>query len=996
MKDKILKKNLMILASAGSGKTYQLGNRMIGKIGAQGADPERMVALTFTRKAAGEFADAVLSRLAVAADGKEEELFEELGREFNVQEALQKVVRALPRFQLGTMDGFFSQVVRGFQYELGVTGGKFELLQGPELDSAVADILSEMLIGALEGDDADEFLHAFKRATKGREEREVARLLADFFKDWHGLWKQGRRRVGDALVFGDLPRVEEWEEKKNSFAQSLRKTADHIEWTGNGQEAAYRKLIDDLEAHTVGSGSLSDAGKLFGEVCDWAVIGGPLILKFRKDFTPGPVAEDVFRELFDCLRRCELAAAVSRTRAVLDLVKRYDEECERRLRRRGLLGFDDVKVLMSRWAKDEDSRLARDQIDFRLGARYDHWLLDEFQDTSAAEWLGMKPLLDEAASDEEGSLFIVGDTKQAIYGWRGGDVRLFDHVREMYFSEDEVVPMPDSWRSCEAVLELVNRVCGNREILAELFGDPLAERWPWDHHRAAKGDLTGEARVEVVKGADERYARMVELMRELGVGEKALSCGILVRTNDQLSKVAELLRAEGFDVIEEGSRKPTKDHPVGIALCHLLGWLADPADRLARLVVKMSPLEEVLHVRYDGMDSKAWEELLGEAHELGFSKMIEGLFAEFSANCSPYGKRCAHDVISALAAFDSVGGSVRDALRWVKDLQVPQSPGVAAVQVMTVHKSKGLGFDVVILPELEDVQVPNGGRFKIAQQGNWLLQNPPSWVREGFPALCAAEKSWQDEQRYEALCVLYVALTRAKRGLYVLLPEAKKDRAEPWSSPANLVRRAVGVEFEEDLFRSGSSAWLEEIGERAVREEVGGFELAPPTAMRARSTPSGTKQERVTDGANSPTGKAFGRRVHEIFEQVGWLDEGPLTLPEDEAGKLVAGVLEVPAVRSVFERVGREVEVYREQAVEVIVDGTWQSGILDRLHVYGSGKLVEIVDFKTDAVEKQGDLSERYAPQMRAYTKAMKTIYPDATIRCLIVSTRLAEVIEVE
>ena len=94
----ILEKNLLILASAGSGKTYQLGNRVIGKIGVEGVEPERMVALTFTRKAAGEFADSVLTKLAEGSlsEEKAQAICRDLGAKFDVPAVLEKVIRALP------------------------------------------------------------------------------------------------------------------------------------------------------------------------------------------------------------------------------------------------------------------------------------------------------------------------------------------------------------------------------------------------------------------------------------------------------------------------------------------------------------------------------------------------------------------------------------------------------------------------------------------------------------------------------------------------------------------------------------------------------------------------------------------------------------------------------------------------------------------------------------------------------------------------------------
>ena len=104
IRDTILEPYLMIRASAGSGKTYQLSNRIIGMIGVRERSPERIIALTFTRKAAGEFADDLLHKLSRAAleDQAAKELQEEVNGVFDVQAVLAQVVRALPRMQLGT------------------------------------------------------------------------------------------------------------------------------------------------------------------------------------------------------------------------------------------------------------------------------------------------------------------------------------------------------------------------------------------------------------------------------------------------------------------------------------------------------------------------------------------------------------------------------------------------------------------------------------------------------------------------------------------------------------------------------------------------------------------------------------------------------------------------------------------------------------------------------------------------------------------------------
>ena len=125
--------HVMILASAGSGKTYALTNRFVELL-ASGAKPERIAALTFTRKAAGEFFDEILKKLAGAArdDAVAKRLAAEIGvpalRAADFLRLLRGMTDAMHRLSLGTLDSFFARVVRAFPLELGL-GGEFEILQ---------------------------------------------------------------------------------------------------------------------------------------------------------------------------------------------------------------------------------------------------------------------------------------------------------------------------------------------------------------------------------------------------------------------------------------------------------------------------------------------------------------------------------------------------------------------------------------------------------------------------------------------------------------------------------------------------------------------------------------------------------------------------------------------------------------------------------------------------------------------------------------------------
>lgn len=996
----ILAKNLLILASAGSGKTFQLGNRVIGLV-AKGVPPEKIVALTFTRKAAGEFADSVLTKLATAAS--DEEAAADLRRDLEMpgadfSESLERVVRALPRFTLGTMDSFFSRVVRGFQYELGLTGGKFDLLEGPRAAAMTDEILATLLGETLDESGGDDFLHAFRRATIGKEEQGVIEGLRGFVKSW-----QSRYRVSHGLEWGppDLAgvRLEDWEEHKHALSARVSRGIDGIDYTRKGQKEALEKVLTALTDHGIGSGSLASATGLLANVMEAATTkNGPLEVKYYKEFLIGGPAGDALRDLVNLAARCEMAAALSRTRAVREVVSVYDGRCETQLRRRGLLGFDDVKILMGGWATGEDARLRREAVDFRLDARHEHWLLDEFQDTSRADWTGLLPLIDEAAGDGEGTMFIVGDRKQAIYAWRGGEIGLFDEITGRYRGGLEIESMAESWRSCPEVLALVNQVCGDAETMRELFGEAAA-KWQWEDHFSAP-QLTaphkcGEARVEVVEGKwEERLERLGTLLEELGIGERPVTCGVLVRSNAKVREVADDLRARGFDVIEEGRREPAKDNPVGIALEHLLKWLANPADAFSREVVEMSPLAATLRKKFGEHWQQAWEGLLGIASESGFAAMIEQVIEDCWAGWSDFGRRRAGDLMMALAGLDARGGATpQEAAEWIGRLEVSQSPGVAAVQVMTIHKSKGLGFDVVVLPDVPNDSIPSAQYFDVAEGRDWITQTPPKWARELIPEMKAAEAEWSASQRYESFCMLYVALTRSKRGLYVLLepPSSSQDADKP--SLANWLARSVDSQGQPGvIYQSGSADWVENSPFTSkARESIAMPSLAAPVARRKRATPSHT-------GAISPqavAGMRFGSEVHAAFAQVGWIDESAPDLPTGEAGRLVGELLKIPGLRQIFERRGRSAELFREQPADAILDGRWLSGVMDRIHLHrgptGSVIAVQIIDFKTDAIDEMPALVERYSAQMMAYRQAMEKAYPAARVECVLLSTRCRE-----
>lgn len=998
----VLEKNLLVLASAGSGKTYTLSDRIIGLM-AGGVEPEKIVALTFTRKAAGEFADAILRKLAEAAKdpGKAAELEARFGMvAVDFTELLEKVTGKLPRLTLGTMDGFFAKVVKGFQYELGVTGGRFELLQGEVAEGMKDELLESLLEGGAHGHDEEEIVAIFRRATQGKEGARVLEELREFITGWHGIFVSPKNpEWGPAALAG--VDVSEWEKRKGALVDAVERDWPNVAKTHKDQEKKAGDMFALLRNHTIGGGSLNVKSGMWPRVLEGILAGeGAIHAKVSKDFTITGLAAEALRDLAELAARCELAAALSRTCGVRGLISSYDSLVERELRRKGKLGFDDVKRLMGAWMGGEEARLRREAVDFRLDSNYGHWLLDEFQDTSRVEWNALLPLVEEGISNDESTVFIVGDKKQAIYAWRGGEVGLFDEITETYGGGLEIETMAESWRSCPEVLEPVNRVFGDKATMEGLFG-AAAARWDWEEHVSAKPlgkpENAGHALVEVMD-KDDKTARVIDLLKQLGIGRKRISCGVLMSTNDKVKALADELRAAGFQVVEEGEREPGKDHPVGVMVWQLLRWLADPADRFAERTVMMSPLKTALDARFGGAWQEAWEGLGGRVSEVGFSGMVGELIEPLLDGWEMFGKRRAEDLLEALGELDRQGVvTAREAADWIGRRKISQSPGVAAVQVMTIHKAKGLGFDVVVLPDLPSKKIPDLTHYKTVTGEGWITMAPAQWARAMIPELREAESRWAEQQAYESFCKLYVAMTRAKRGLYVFLDIPAASAEDGKASLSNWLMTSLGLESGENkIFETGNPHWADGIGEIGATEKAPHTQLGGAVTKRSRRTPSGEKGKQAAAPTSSPQGRRFGTAIHAAFEKVGWIDEQDVPDFSVELRKTMEQALSVPEIRSLLSKSGREIDLHREQRIEAVLDGQWLSGVIDRLHVHrnadGSVWKVEIIDFKTDRVDSAVELNARYAGQMEAYRRAMQAIHPQAEVKCLLVSTALMAV----
>ena len=1066
--------HVAITASAGSGKTYQLARRFL-MLMAHGVAPERIIALTFSRKAAGEIGDAVVGQLvraasdAAAAAAAAKEIHRPGLTPSDFRAMLRALVDQLARLHIGTLDSFTVGVVRAFPLELGLGLG-LELMdnEGVEARAARREVLARLFASGAAGDQSRrDFTEALKAATFGREEKGLAANLDRFLNDYLDAY----RAAPDARTWGDegrtWPRGRAWPSTSGdaaAAAATLRAWLAESGWPEDLCRGALR-FIDFAAQH--GEATAWDdaaAGAAFAQraIEGYAALAAGRfdVAHRRKTFVLEGAPARALALLVRRVLGVEIDRSLRETRGLFQVLHHFEQLYDDQIRRHGRLTFEDVQFLLTR-AGGTPSRAAGDDarlyIDYRLDSRLDHWLLDEFQDTSDVQWETLRNLVDEVLQDAAGerSFFCVGDVKQAIYGWRGGNPTLFGRLLDRYGRRIEVRPLNTSYRSVAPVLDLVNAVFGE---LPEELAEAVRTRWAgvWGTHVPAPG-LGAEGCACVIEppcpdegkpSAEDRHRLAAGVLREIAPLSRGLSAAVLVRSNAQAMDVVDCLRRElpGVPVVQEGV-SPLMDNPVAALLRSLLHLAAHPSDTFAWRHLEMSPLGSEVAPMGAGALSCA---LLRQVQEEGFEATLRHWGGRLGARggLDAYGRARWEMLLEAAGEFDAGGARDINAFEdFVDGYELREEAPGAAIRVMTIHQSKGLGFDVVVLPELQDRSVTGGGSVEFALSRpddeappDWALKLPRRAVAEQDPVLREAVARAEEAASFESLCVLYVALTRAKRGLYCIT--SFPGRTSTAFNAAALVKLQLGTvspmargsallggQPADVYWTAGAPRWFDAVdapaARRTARRAAGRGGAGAPAPVRRRllsAAPSqGAEHARGGDlvfAASARRSRGFGSAVHALFARIDWWSGGDLAAAAaawraggeweddvlDEAEAHVRAALAAPEIAAALARPPGAAESWRERTFDVVVDGTWMTGTFDRVVVVrasdGAVERAEVLDFKTNAVDDEAHVAQLvadYRPQMAAYRRALAALLslPPARIALRLALTRAGRVADV-
>ena len=956
--------NEIIRASAGTGKTHALSNRYLVLL-ASGVDCQTILATTFTKKGAGEILDRIVDRLSSAAlsDAAAKKLSKELKFKVSRDHAtkvLHDLLKNLHRIEIGTLDSFFNRVAKAFSLELGLP--------------PIWDLVDEQQIQMLREESVQAVLRTEELQTlrhlmdKGESNRRIQPLLLDMVKELYEDFRNSNLEAWDQLgePTGWLTSTE---------LETLAMEAGQREYD------KYKKAWEKFHQ------------QIFAE--DWEEVAESAFLQNVLDgnlkYSRSPLPEDglaMIQQLIPHCRSWIIQRLKLRNLATRQLLKSFGEEFEGAKSRLGQLFFDDISDRL----KDFVQGGTTEQFSFRLDHQIQHLMLDEFQDTSPTQWSIIRPFANQVTRDGEPgrSFFCVGDMKQAIFGWRGGVAEIFDVVEKGLPNLTETVPMVKSFRSCPVIIDFVNELFGNLNRFTgkdDMINGAVHGWADWFvEHNTERTDYPGHVTIEYAENCDEKLAktnssskdsvrnqnvvqavvqRVSDLIENVPAGN---SIGVLARTNKEVGAIIFALQSADIPASEEGGNPLTDSAAVEMVLSAF--HLADhPGDDIARYHVSHGPLAEMFDLNPEG-DSNRGENRKAVATssasvrrmivEQGFGPTVEKMANLLAPQCTERERLRLQNLVEMGYADpqDTQRWSLRPRrfVEYVREKKVAD-PTAAQVRVMTIHKSKGLEFDSVVLP-----------MFKAGSVG--LAGQPPKIVidRDGpaDPAKMVTRHINKKHQKFlppnvqeafandtrqtirESMCLLYVALTRAAHSLHIVAscgvkPDGNTSGSVVLAAMTNDAEREKGV-----IYETGDDHWFDKLPEPSVVDAKEEMDLAKfysasrmdrnenavEVGLHSRRgvsniAPSGVEGGDLVDlreilgTGGEKMAMERGTLLHACFEQVQWLDQAVPTEKEllQHLEKTAAGsVLKRKAIKEFFNAIEKgsfpqllNFERYREQ-----------------------------------------------------------------------------------
>lgn len=743
------------------------------------------------------------------------------------------------KFSVATIDSFVQQVIRSFAFEIGLDAG-FELQLNQDI---VKKDLAERLFALM--DTNTDLLNWVKRIALDRIEQgkpwdfeeDLLSLAGEIFQErFHRFEQHMREMENPGETFAQLK--ENLQQTTKTFEAELNRIgkegAEYLNQAGiplsdfkggeKGFIAYFRKLQQRVSEPNP---TLREA---VNNLPKWTTAKATPDTKER--------VASVYKRLNDLLNEAlnwieqhqftyATALAVQSKLNSLSLLRILAEQLSEYRKDNNVLLISDTQQLLRELVKENDAPFIYEKI----GNRYQHFLLDEFQDTSRFQWDNFKPLIEESVAVGAFNL-VVGDVKQSIYRWRNGDWRLLQYQVKKDIGDELIkeAVLTANYRSRAQVIEFNNQLFANLPTLLQAdFSQQLQDvddasirtrlqeqRYfsiIEDAYSDAKQDIPpsppsgGTIEIRFYEKEDSRSPnswkpaaekQLCQTIDELLVDKKLRpnQLTILTRNNADARRIISVLlqykqdptaRAKEYSLLSSDALLISAS-PAMQLLVAALRYLLNNKDDIARVeLVQANAIRLGISVSTQNLYRKDAQHQLNQLPEefqkqqqqivqLPLYEAIEKLISLFHLDEwrgeQPY-LLAFRDLVNGFSA--KAKPSIDEFLRWWQEegclKALPLAAAENAIQVMTIHKSKGLAFDVVLVPYAD-------WKLKSDKGILWCDYNNPASALELVPveikqslAKTAFAYDYFEEllmSRMDALNLLYVALTRARQAIYVM------------------------------------------------------------------------------------------------------------------------------------------------------------------------------------------------------------------------------------
>lgn len=765
-------------ASAGSGKTYRLTQdyiRLLFNAYQHERTHRRVLAVTFTNKATEEMKSRVLNELFKLAQGQKSDYRSELTNEFTLTEEkvnerakkiLNRILQDYSAFSISTIDAFFQQILRSFAREIGINGGyNLELNTEETLDSAIDTLFQDL--------SKEENKQLLQWMTKFAEEKveqaeswnirkNILELGREIFKEnYQFKADETNKKLHDKNFLKEY--IAKIRKEKKEFETIVESKANEalaiIEKSDLKPEDFTRSLMHKtLQKICNGEFEITDTFIKFGDdASNCYTKNKPQEIKTAIETAYynglGDALKNIIVLLTNDISRYNTADLILKHLNTLGVLSDLAMYIQLFTSEQNSMLISDTNMLLSKIIEDSDTPFVYE----RTGINVDHFMIDEFQDTSVLQWRNFKPLIKESLGFDKENM-LVGDVKQSIYRWRNSDWKLLQEQVKDDFRENQLTDkvLDTNWRSDKNIVEFNNDFFqSTAKLLQDKFNEnitPILGTYPHlgkmttkitDAYTDVFQQVSTKANIGHVKfefienqgkkedWQKESLSRIPKTIENLiDNGYKPADIAFLVRTKEQASTLINFLfqyknspearKDISYNVIGNEGLTLTSSQSVRFIIS-LLKLLENPKDDIQRAILNYEYLrgkqkktnDEAIKLALlpqpDGFDeisihfTTEENSLLKKMKHLPFYEQIESIIYSFQLiDWFPEAVflQAFQDMIFRFVNIRNA--DLNSFLVWWeknKDKQYISTPeNQDAFRVMTIHKSKGLDFKAVIIP----------------------------------------------------------------------------------------------------------------------------------------------------------------------------------------------------------------------------------------------------------------------------------------------------------